>query len=169
MDTLQHLRDCGRHIAPLAAAIRELCGDDDLAFVDTLDGETDAIRAASQAVRVVAAMEAMEAAAKGLAARYSSRASAFEERAGRARDALAHFMAEIGEKTLVLPEGTVSLAKGARSLKGDASPADVPERFRVQPPARIDRAAIKKALEDGETVDGFELSNAAPSLRIRVR
>ena len=86
-DTLQHLRDCGRYIAPLAAAIRELCGDDDLAFVDTLDGETDAIRAASQAVRMVAAMEAMVVAANGLANRYNARAEDFEIRSKRARDA----------------------------------------------------------------------------------
>ena len=171
-DDLQRLRDCARQIAPFAASLRELCGDDDLAFADTLDGETDAIRAASQAVRIVAAMEAMAEAANGLAQRYSARSGDFEKRAEKARDALAHFMGEIGEKTLVLPEGTVSLAKGARSLKGDASLSDVPIDYIIVPPApppRIDRAAVKKALESGETIPGFELSNGPPSLRIRTR
>lgn len=167
-DTLQNLRDMARHIAPLAATIRELCGDDDLAFADTLDGETDAIRAASQAVRMVAAMEAMDGAAKALADRYAARAADFRARGERARGALAHFMGEIGEKTLVLPEGTVSLAKGARSLKGDASADGLPERFQTVT-VSVNRAAVKAAIEAGEEVEGFSLSNAEPSLRIRTR
>lgn len=168
MDALKSLRDLGAQIAPLAAAIRELAGDDDLAFVDTLDGETDAVRAASQAVRMVAAMETLEEAAKTLASRYSARAGDFGERSHRAREALAHFMQEIGEKKLVLPEGTVSLAAGQPSLVGEADVESLPPDY-VRVTKSPDRVLIKKALADGYTVPGYSLSNAKPRLQIRTR
>lgn len=167
MNAIVELRERGREIAGLAAHIRELCGDDDLAFVDTLDGETDAVRAASAVVRLVAAMEAMEGAAKGLADRYRARAQDFASRSERARNALLSFMGDIGEKTLVLPEGTVSVkAGGALKLLGESEVAALPDRF-VKVKREPDRAAIKAALEAGEAVDGFSLSNPMPSLQIR--
>lgn len=168
MDALRTLHDRGREIAPLAQAIRELAGDDDLAFMDTLDGETDAIKAASQAVRMVAAMETLEEAAKALASRYSARAGDFAERAQRCRDAIAHFMGEIGEKKLTLPEGTVTLASGTPALAGEADvDALAPEFVRVT--KAPDRVAIKKAIQEGREVPGFALSNARPRLQIRTR
>lgn len=167
-DTLQNLRNMGRQIAPLAASIRELCGDDDLAFVDTLDGETDAIRAASQAVRMIAAMETLETAAKALATRYGARAGDFADRAQRARDALAHFMAEIGEKRLTLPEGTITLATGQPSLTGEPDIDTLPPDY-VRITKAPDRALIKKALQDSFEVPGYSLTNARPRLQIRTR
>lgn len=168
MDTLQHLRNRGREIAPLAQVIRELAGDDDLAFIDTLDGETDAVRAASEAVRMVSAMETLEEAAKALAGRYSARAGDFGERAQRARDALAHFMTEIGERKLTLPEGTVTLASGTPALAGEADVEALPAEF-VRVTKSPDRIAIKKAIQEGREVPGFALSNARPRLQIRTR
>jgi hypothetical protein len=165
---LHTLRNRAREIAPLAAKIRELCGDDDLAFIDTLEGETDAVKAASQAVRMIAAMEAMETAAKALADRYGARAKDFGDRGQRARDAIAGFMQEIGEKSLTLPEGTVSLANSAPSLQGDAEPDALPDDL-VHIKRTPDRTKIKAALRAGREVSGYSLSNGKPSLRIRTR
>lgn len=168
-DVLQDLRQKGREIAGLAQAIRELAGDDDLAFIDTLDGECDALRAASQAVRMVGAMEALETAAKALADRYRARAGDFAGRADRARDAIAHFMGEIGEKTLVLPEATLSLAAaGAPALVGEPDVATLPLDLTIVT-RKPDRAAIKAVLLAGGSVEGCSLSNGRPSLRIRTR
>lgn len=167
-DTLQHLRTRGPQIAELAATIRELCGDDDLAFADTLDGETDAVQAARGAVRMVHAMEATQDAAKALVSLYTARAASFGERGQRARDALAHFMGEIGEKTLVLPEGTVSLAAGGVSLAGDPDVASLPDDL-VRITRAPDRAAIKAALQTGREVPGCALTNGKPQLRIRTK
>lgn len=168
MDAAQNLRDLGREIAPLAQAIREACGDDDLAFADTLEGCTDAILAASQAIRAVAAMEAMAEAAKGLANRYGARSKDFEDRAKRTRDAVAQFMQEIGEKRLTLPEGTITLAAGQPSLTGDADADLLPDDC-VRVTKAPDRTAIKHALEAGRQIPGYSLSNARPRLQIRVR
>jgi hypothetical protein len=167
MNALAELRERGREIAGLAHQIRELCGDDDIAFIDTLDGETDAVRAASAVVRMIGAQEAMETAARTLANRYAARASDFSSRAERARMALLGFMQEIGERSLVLPEGTITAkASGSRKLLGDCPADELPERF-VKVKREPDRATIKAALEAGEVVDGFSLSNAQPSLQIR--
>lgn len=167
MSALAELREQGREIATLAASIRELCGDDDLAFVDTLDGETSAVEAARAVVRMIAAMEAMEGAAKALRDRYAARAQDFTSRQERARNALLQFMGDLGEKTLVLPEGTVSVkASGALKLLGDGDPNTLPKCF-VRMKLELDRAQIKRALEQGEAVEGFSLSNAQPSLQIR--
>jgi hypothetical protein len=160
------LREQGREVAVLAAHIRELCGDDDLAFADTLDGETDAIRAASAVVRLIGALETMEDAAKTLSSRYAARAKDFSDRASRARAGLLQFMGDIGERSLALPEGTVSVKAGLRKVVGEPDVADLDERF-VRVKREVDRAAIKGALERGEAVPGCELSNAAPVVQIR--
>lgn len=167
-DTLQRLRASGSQIAELAKSIRELCGDDDLAFADTLDGCGDAVEAARGAVRMIHAAEAMEGAAKGLAAMFTGRAKMFEERGVKARDALAQFMTEIGEKTLQLPEGTVSLAAGGAQLTGDPDVASLSDEF-VRVTRSPDRVAIKVALVAGGTIPGCSLTNGRPSLRIRTR
>lgn len=168
-DDLQALRQQGREIAELARSIRELAGDDDLAFADTLDGETNALRAASGAVRVVAAMEAMESAAKALSGRYGARAQDFADRAQRARNAIVQFMGDIGEKTLVLPEATLSLANGGQVLVGEPDVAKLPLALVISPPPKPDRAAIKQHLQAGGSIEGCSLSNGPPSLRIRTR
>jgi hypothetical protein len=168
MDTLAELRAVSPHTAALAAAIREACGDDDAAFVDTLDGSSTVIDAARAAIRFIAEAEANEAAVKALAQRYSERAKVFSDRVARTRDAIANFMAEIGEKKLALPEATLSLSNGTPSLVGDPDPALLPDSM-VRVKREPDRTAIKAALLEGQLVQGCSLSNAAPKLTIRVR
>lgn len=165
---LDAVRQAGREIAALAYQIRELCGDDDLAFVDTLDGETDAIQAARGAVRMVQAMEALAEASDALSDRYKARAKDFSDRAGRARSALLQFMGEIGETKLVLPEATVSVGKGRPHLVGEPDVEALPEEF-VRVKREPNRSAISEALKAGREVPGCALSNAAPVLSLRVR
>lgn len=165
-DDLRALTSVPQHIIDLAAFIQSEAGDDALAFVDTLDGCSDVVRAARNAVRAVQAYEAQSEAGKALAARYAARAKDFDDRAARIRDALAHFMSEIAAKTLVLPEATITLAVGQPSLTGEADPAKLPDSM-VRISRVPDRAAIKAALNKGETVEGYSLSNARPRLQIR--
>lgn len=155
-------------IVALAAAIREMAGDDDLAFVDTLDGETDTIKAAREAVRSIAAMEALSEAAAALSDRYRARSKDFSDRADRLRAALAHFMTEIAAPKLVLPEATIFMSNGARHLVGDPDVSLLPDQF-VRTTRAPDRPAIKKALELGQELPGCSLSNAPPKLTIRTR
>lgn len=168
MSDLQQLRERGREIGDLARQIRELCGDDDLAFADTLDGETDALRAASTAVRTIVAMETMAEAAGALADRYKARSSDFTERGKRARAALVQFLSDIGEKKLVLPEATLTVAAGRMSVVGEPNVDDLPEEL-VRVKREADRTAIRIALQAGHAVPGCSLSNAPPVLQLRTR
>lgn len=156
----------GREIADLSRTIREACGEDDTAFVDTLDGETEAVDAARAVVRWIDVQEANAEAMKQLAKGYQARAKVLEERAGGGRRALLTFMQEIGQKTLPLPEATLSVRAGQASLVGDAEPMTLPGEFR-RVKYEADMAAIKRHLENGGSLDGFALSNGAPSLTIR--
>lgn len=157
-----------REIAGLAHAIREMCGDDDVAFVDTLDGETDALQAARKAVRWLFEQDAQAEACKSLEAVYAARRKLFEDRSGRTRSALLHFLTELGEKTLPLPEATLTVAKGQPQIVGEPNPETLPLHLTVT--KRVaDRKAIKDALLAGEEIDGLTLSNAAPHLTVRVR
>lgn len=156
----------GREIADLARAIREACGEDDTAFVDTLDGECSAVDAARAVVRWVDVQEASAEAMKQLAKSYEARAKTLSERAGSGRRALLTFMQEIGEKSLPLPEATLSVRQGQPQLVGDADPNGLDPAF-CRLKREVDRTAIKRHLENGGELTGFALSNGAPSLTIR--
>lgn len=167
-DAAQDLRQETREVANLVARLRELCGDDEQAFIDTLDGETEAVEAARRVVRWINEQDAQQTACKELAGVYSGRAAVFDERTKRGRLALFHFLTEMGLKSMPLPEATLSIVAGRVSLIGDADPALLaPELVRVK--REPDRAAIKAALEAGRAVDGFSLSNSPPTLAMRVR
>lgn len=157
-----------RPIAELARQIRDACGDDDQAFVDTLEGVTDSVDAARRVVRLLKEAEAFEAAAKGLAAVYGARAKVFADRGERLRGALLNFMQEIGTKTLPLPEATLSVGAGQRKVVGDINPDHLPDEL-VRVKREADLAAIKLALENGDEVFGASLSNATPRLTVRMK
>lgn len=168
-DDLRPLTQVPQHIAAMAAAIRECAGDDDLAFTDTLDGETDTIRAARAAVRMIQSNEALAETAKEMGNRLLARSKDFEDRGQRGRDALQHFLDAIGARSLVLPEATVGLAEpGTPSLvvHGDADATKLDpslRRTKMEP----DKAAIKDALMRGVSVPGYSLSNGKPVLKLR--
>lgn len=167
-DAAQDLRHETHEVANLIARLRDLCGDDEEAFIDTLDGETEVIEAARRVVRWLLEQGAQQAACKELVNTYSGRAAMFDERATRARVALFHFLNEVGVKSMPLPEATLSIVSGRVSVAGDGDPALLPPHL-VRVKREPDRSAIKVALEAGETVEGFSLSNNPPTLMVRVR
>jgi hypothetical protein len=162
------LKTRGREIAALAAQVRVLAGDDDQAFSDTLEGTTDALEAASAVLRQVFEADAHAEACKALSASYRDRARGLEERGERLRAALVSFLSEIGEKTLRLPEATITRRPGSRLVVGQPNPDALPDSL-----VRIKRepslSAIKTALEAGEEIAGLSLSNGGETLTIRPR
>jgi len=169
-DDLRALTKVAPQVLALAEEVRALAGDDDLAFVDTLDGETDVISVARGAVRAMFAWEQQGLAARGLANRYDFRAKEFADRAMRVRSALNDFLGEMNRKTLPLPEATLSRAEP--SLKklvehGDANVNNLPpnlRRTKMEP----DKTAIREALERGVSVPGYSLANSEPVLKVRI-
>lgn len=168
MTAANTLRLAGPQIAALSAHIRSLAGEDDEAWLDTLEGQSDAVGAARAVVRQIMEAGANAEALKALMGAYSERKAALEAREDRLRGALLHFMLEIGEKTMPLPEATVSIGNGPRKLIGDPDVDTLPPDY-VRTKREADRALIKKALIDGFDVAGCSLSNAEPRLSIRTR
>lgn len=162
------LRLAGPQIAALSAHIRAVAGDDDEAWLDTLDGESDAIGAARAVVRQIIEVGAQADALKEVTATYSERKRAMEAREDRLRGALLRFMQDIGEKTLPLPEATVSIGHGQPALIGEPDVDQISDAY-VKITRSADRALIRKALLDGEHIDGCSLSNAMPRLALRVK
>jgi hypothetical protein len=160
------LKTRGREIAGLAAQVRALAGDDDEAFACTLDGETDALTAASVVLRQVWEAEAFAASCRALAASYTERARGLELREERLRGALINFLGEIGEKSLRLPEGTISRRAASRLVVGQPNPDTLPDSL-VKIKREPSLSAIKAALEGGTEIAGLSLSNGGESLSIR--
>lgn len=167
-DAILDLRQETSEVSNLIARLRDLCGDDEQAFIDTLEGETEVVEAARRVVRWLHEQGAQQAACKGLENVYRTRASMFEERVDRARTALFHFLTEMGLKSMPLPEGTLSVVAGRTAVVGEGNPEALPDKF-VRVKRAANRSAIKTALEAGETVEGFSLSNNPPTLMVRVR
>lgn len=168
MNAVRELADLEFTTRDLVDRLRTLCGDDEEAFLDSLDGEADTTDAARRVLRWANEQEAQAEAMKGLADTYASRAKVLMGRKDGARNALFHFLEYLGVKSMQLPEGTLSIRAGTPSLAGEADPATLPDDL-VRIKREADRTAIKKALEAGRVVEGYALSNGAPSLSVRVR
>lgn len=164
---MSDLTAMGVQIAALSRHIRAMAADDDVAWLDTLEGETNAITAARHVVEEILVLETMAEGMGGLLDRLKTREARLKARAERLRGSLSRFMGEIGEKRLPLPEATVVLAEGQAHVIGDGV-AGLPDAL-VRTKREPDKTAIKQALEAGDTVPGYSLSNKQPRLQIRVR
>lgn len=162
------LQIVGPAVAALSAHIRAAAGGDDEAWLDTLDGSSDAVWAARAVVRQIIETDAQAEALRSVAATYSERKKTLEARVDRLRGALLRFMQDIGEKTLPLPEATVSVSIGQQSLIGDPDVEAIAADY-VKITKSADRTLIRKALLDGFEVEGCTLSNAEPRLSMRIR
>lgn len=162
------LKTRGRETAALWQSVRAIVGeDDDQALIDTVDGEGDAIQGLRYAVRLAIECEANALAAKALASDYRERQKLLEGRAERYRQSAAAFLQEVGEKSLRLPEATISWRHTGPQIVGDIpSAADLPDhcvkfqRVKHEP-------SIKAALEAGESIPGLSLSNGGIGLTVR--
>ncbi|MBS7811178.1 siphovirus Gp157 family protein [Roseococcus pinisoli] len=87
--------------------------------------------------------------------------------AKQVREALLSVMADLGAPSFSTGTHTIGYSETARVRITD--PALLPERFLVPQPPKPDTAAIKAALDAGETVPGAVISNSSPSLFVRSR
>lgn len=161
------LKTRAREVADLWRAVRAIAGEDDEAVVDTVDGETDAVEALRRTVRLAIEAEAHAEAAKALAASYAERRKVLEDRAERYRAAAASFLQEVGEKSIRLPETTISWRTAGSQLIGDCPPsADLPDNC-VKLQRVKHEPSIKAALEAGQVIPGLSLSNGGVALTVR--
>lgn len=157
------------HIAAVAADIRAALGDDDdaQAFLDTLEGETDALEIVDALIEADQEARAMAAAVAERIKDMQARKSRMEAASAAHRVALGQVLDAIGERKLTRPLATVSRTApraGLRITDEAALPSQLC-RTKVEP----DKAAIKAQLEAGETVPGAELATGPAGVMVRAK
>ena len=154
-------------IQAIAADLRDMLGEgfDEATFLDTLDGETDALDMADALIRDMQEADAMAAAAKAQADQLAARAKRMGDRSAAMKRGLGTLIEAMGVPKLERPAATVSRRKGSMSVQ-IVSPDDVPSQL-----CRItrtpDKTAIKRQIEAGEDVPGARLERGADGVTVR--
>jgi hypothetical protein len=150
--------------ASLIEAHPELATDDDF-LADVIEGSTDAFEIMERLVierrEALANSEAMDK----LAEDYAQISDRWTMRAENRRKLMGLVLDATGLRKMQTPAGTVSVSPGRVSLKlaDDFTPPQGYSRVKVE----ADKAAIKKALETGETMPGAELVTGNPIINVR--
>lgn len=158
-------------ISRMADVIRDHLGDDfdEATFLDTLDGETDALDIADRLIVEMQEAEALAAAAKALSDTYAARARRIADRPKAIKSALLQLLDAIGERKLERPAATLSRRSGSVSVQ-ITDEASIPSQLcTVKTVTAPDKRAILKQLEAGETVPGAELARGPDYVMVRVK
>ncbi|MFP4239818.1 MAG: siphovirus Gp157 family protein [Rhodosalinus sp.] len=156
-------------IERIAAMLRDELGDDydDDTFLDTLDGETDALDIADALIASMQDDEALAAATKEQADALAFRARRIGARAATKKRALLSVIDAIGVKKLERSRATVIRRNGSLSVQitdETAVPSQLCKVVRTP-----DKTAIKRQIEAGEDVPGATLARGPDGVTVRVR
>lgn len=93
----------------------------------------------------------------GVAAkRMQERATKIQQKADQVREYLKAMMEAAAITKIEAPEFTIAIKKNPAALRAQLG-AIAPDEFMVQPPPKLDTAAIKAALKSGRVIAGYEL------------
>ena len=153
----------------MAEEIRAALGDDfdAEAFLDTLDGETDAADIADRLLAELADAEAMADAIRGQEADMKARSQRYDMRGEAFRRQLLNLLDAIGEKKIERPLATVSRRAGLPSVQ-ITDEAAVPSQL-CKTTVTPDKAAIKAQLMAGETVPGAQIVVGDDGVTVRTK
>ena len=154
-------------IRRMADNIRAMVGDDEDCFLDTLDGETDAMDVLAKLIQERQEIQANEAAVKALAKTYQERAARLDAKADAISQTIGHLLDAIGSKKIQHPLATVSRTKPRQSVFV-SNPEEIPTQL-TKVKRSPDLAEIKKQLEAGEFVPGAEMKLGHPGVTVRVK
>lgn len=161
------------HVLLYAELLHEFpeLADDERTFVDTLDGVSSFPEAISA---VLGSIDSDEAMIDGISRRIASlteRQQRYHARVASKRAAICAAMERANEKTLVLPEATLTVKVSTPHVVV-TDESLIPDDFKVwpdAPPPRPDKLTIARALKDGHAVPGCVLGNGGSQLTIRRR
>lgn len=153
----------------MAEEIRAALGDDfDAdAFLDTLDGETDAAEIADRLLAELADAEAMAEAIRGQEADMKARRQRYDMRGEAFRRQLLNLLDAIGEKKIERPRATVSRRAGLPSVQ-ITDEAAIPSQL-CKTTVAPDKTAIKAQLMAGETVPGAQIVVGDDGVTVRTK
>lgn len=141
--------------------------DDRQLFLDMLEGNTGLYEIAAKAVNLKADADAMADAIKSRISDLTGRKDRFARQAEAMRKIIKSLMDAAGQTKIVLPEATISIAKGREKIIVDDVGALAQGFFKLERIA--DREAIKAALDAGETIPGARIEPGQPTLTVRTK
>jgi len=158
--------------AEAAKAIRESLAklgetDPDL-LLDMTEGETSLFECIDALLLRMAADKAMIVGTESVISDLESRKRRVERRTEFDRGLIEQAMAIAELPKIERPAATLSLAARAPSLRIESEP-DIPAEFWTAGAPTLERKALTDALKSGRPIPGAALSNAAPSLTVRVK
>lgn len=154
--------------ASLRESLRQLGeGDEDL-MLDMIEGETSLVECFDALLARNAADRALIEGTERVIADLQSRADRVERRIKFDRALIEQAMMTAEITKIERPVATLTMANRAPGLRVD-SEADIPAEFWTAGAPKLDRKALTAALKEGRPVPGAALSNAAPSLTVRVK
>lgn len=142
--------------------------EDDEAWLASLESETNFKELLTQLVRRIEDTKALAEGTAGRLTELQERKARLLHRMESLRNLLFKLMDAAEQSKMELAEATITVRKGQQQLVGEADPFFLPEHF-CKVSRTIDRTAVKDALKAGQEVPGFSLSNATPSLSIRIK
>ena len=143
--------------------------DDQETFLDTLDGQTDALDVLDALMIERAKASAAEDAAKAVAGIFADRAKRQVEKQASLSRMMGKVLDAIGETKIQRPIGTISRTKARQSVEVYDG-AEIPTQLlRTKITIEPDTAAIKAQLEAGETVPGARFKTGEPGITVRIK
>jgi hypothetical protein len=155
-------------IAAIADELAPYRDEDEAAFWDSLDGETDALDLLDRFLASMQDDEALVGAIREQETALRARRDRIDMRAAAKKRALGQILAAAGMKKAERPRATVSIRPGSISVRitdEDAVPSQLTREKVTRAP---DKAAIKAQLEAGEDVPGCELYRGPDIITVRV-
>lgn len=161
--------DPAREADALAALLSDyrdmIAGDPDFAL-DLAEGETNAF----EVIDALLAADALDAelcdGAKKAIDTIEFRVERFGARIKARRAMIERFLLILEQKKLERPSATITLAERGPVCEIEDESA-VPSKFFVATAPKLDKKAVKAALDAGEDVPGARLSNGSISLTVR--
>ena len=145
----------------LLAGMRETIGEEDMALLaDTIEGETDLLEAIDTALSEIDETEVLISGLKAKETQFTNRRRAMEDRVKRFRALIEQAMAITDLLKLRRPAATLTLRKLPPDVVVTAE-ADIPSEYFVPqppPPPKLDKAALKEALQRREQKITFAAS-----------
>lgn len=155
-----------QRIEALKAVFPELCDDADL-LADTVAGETDFDTVIDRILDAfLDAVSMKESVAQRMSA-LKERGERFDRKCDALKGLAYELMQTSGQRIITLPQATLSIRAGSRSVVVDEV-ADLPQGFVKFDPLPL-KAEIKKALEAGQDVPGARLVTGDETLSIRTK
>jgi hypothetical protein len=142
--------------------------EDDESWQMSLESETDLHDLLTNIVHKIDDAKALVIGTRDRFEELKARKERFEHRIDALRDLAFKLMQSADISKIELPEATLSIRNGQQQLVGDADPKALPDEF-CKISRDLNKTAIKDALKAGKEILGFQLSNAQPTISIRVK